>query len=151
MSQIPGIRSASRLNVSKAVTSNIVLATLGIPINIAASQKQHLKWWIPFTQVGVAAGSRFQLITPAAMTLFTLSFWIWNMTTKAIDNAGLQLATAAILGTGASAGNYVGVFEADMVAGVNGGTLDMQVAQNVSDVGTVTFLAGSWVETCVMS
>ena len=145
----PGIRSVNRLAVAKTATTNIVLATLGLAVPTGPGARHHVKWWVPFTQVGVAAGSRFQLINPAAITSMVLSFFIWNLVTKAIDNAGLQVASAAFLGTGASAGNYLLQVECEVINGVNAGSLDLQFAQNVSDVGTLTMLAGSWVEDVV--
>lgn len=149
----PGLKSVLRLVANKVVTSNIVLATLGMPVPAAARSKHHLRYWIPFTEAAGAAGVGFELITPAAVGSFLLSFFISNLvaTHVATDNAGLQTAAALFTGTGANAGNYLAVIECDIVVGTTGGTLDLQVAQKVSDAGATTFLAGAWVEDTIVS
>lgn len=138
----PGIRQVFRLPANKVATSSTVLATLGMAVPCGVNQKQHLKWWIPFTEAAGTAGIKFELIAPAALTNFMLSFIIYNLVSGhvAIDNAGLQVAAAAFTGTGANAGNYLAVIEADIVTGANSGVIDLQFSQGVSDAGATTVL-----------
>jgi hypothetical protein len=155
MSVTTGIRQVNRLAANKAFTSNTTLATLatGWAIPIAASQKMHVRWWLPFTEAAGTAGVKLQLLTPAAPGSFLLSFFIYNLvaTHVAIDNAGLQTATAAFTGTGANAGNYLAVVEAEIVNGTTAGTLDLQAAQSVSDAGATTFLVGCYADITIYS
>jgi hypothetical protein len=143
----PGIRQVARLAANKTATTNVVLATLGLPVPCGANQRQHLKYWVVFTEAGVAAGAKFLMVTPAAMANFLLTFRIENYTTKALDNEGEQTVAANMVATGASIGAYLLTIEADLVTGVNAGTYDLQFAQQVSDVGVLTILLGAWVET----
>jgi hypothetical protein len=144
-----GIRSVNQRAANLAFVSNTVLATLGLAVPMGAGSKHHIKWWIPFSEAAAVAGAKFSLINPAAITSIVFSFIITNMVTKAIDNEGLQTAAAAFAATGASIGNYLAVFEATIINGINAGSADLQVAQQVSDPGALTFLAGSWVEDVV--
>lgn len=144
----PGIRSVARLATNKTATTNTVLATAGLAVPLGINSKHHIRWWLPFTEAAGTAGIKFQLINPAAITSMVLSFFIYNLvaTHVAIDNAGLQVASAAFTGTGANAGNYLAVVECEVINGVNAGTADLQFAQSVSDAGVTTILAGAWVE-----
>ena len=148
MSTEIGIINRQLLPANKVATANIVLATLGLSFPIAANAKAHLKFWLPFTEAGTAAGIAFELLTPAAGVLYLLSFFITNLvaTHVATDNAGLQTAAAAFTGTGANAGNYLAVVEATIFNGVNAGNLDLQFAQKVSDAGATTVLEGGYAE-----
>lgn len=142
----PGIRSVNVRASNLAIVSNIVLATLGLAVPAGANSRHHIRWWIPFSEAAAVAGIKFQLINPAAITSMVLSFFITNLVTKATDNAGLQTASAAFTGTGASIGNYLAVVECQIINGVNAGSLDLQVSQGVSDAGATTILLGAYVE-----
>ena len=118
-----GIINRQILAAAKTATTNTVLATLGLLFPIAAAQKAHLKYWLPFTEAGATAGAKFELITPATPTLFLLSFFLYNLVAShvAIDNAGLQTSAAAFTATGAEAGNYLALVEVRIYKRNNGG------------------------------
>jgi hypothetical protein len=145
----PGIRSVNRLTANKVITSNIVLATLGLAVPTGPGARHHVKWWIPFTEAAGVAGAKFQLITPAAITSFLLTVAVFNPATNTINGSAVQTASAAFTTPAAAAQNWWAVFEAEVVNGVNSGVLDLQVAQSVSDPNALTFIAGSWVEDVV--
>jgi hypothetical protein len=144
----PGIRSVNVRASNLAIVTNTVLATLGLAVPCGAGSRHHIRWWIPFTEAAGVAGIKAQLVTPAAVASFLMTFFITNLvaTHVATDNAALLTASASFTGTGANAGNYLMVVEAELINGVNAGTFDLQVAQGVSDAGTTTILAGAYVE-----
>jgi hypothetical protein len=133
----PGIRSVNVRASNLAIVTNTVLATMGLAVPCGAGSRHHIRWWIPFTEAA-----------PAAVASFLMTFFITNLvaTHVATDNAALLTASASFTGTGANAGNYLMVVEAELINGVNAGTFDLQVAQGVSDAGTTTILAGAYVE-----
>ena len=148
-----GIRNSFRLAANVVKTSNTTLITTGLSSVIAPLQKMHFRWWVPFTEAAGTAGIKFLAALTQTATLFTLSFFISNLvaTHVATDNAGLQLASGTnFTGTGANAGNYLCVVELDIVNGSTAGVVDLQFAQNVSDAGATTVLAGSYLETVVL-
>jgi hypothetical protein len=147
----PGLRSVNVRASNLAIASNLVLQTLGLAVPAAARSRHHIRWWIPFTEAAGVAGIGFELINPAAIGSMVLSFFITNLVAGhvATDNAGLQTAAALFTGTGANAGNYLAVVEAEIINGVNAGSFDLQVAQKVSDAGATTILAGAYVEDTV--
>lgn len=145
----PGIRSVNVRASNLAIASNTVLATLGLAVPIGPGSRHHIRWWVPFSEAAAVAGAKFQLINPAAIGSMLMTFLITNFVTKAVDNEGLQTASAAIAATGASIGNYLAVFELAIINGVNAGVADLQVSQQVSDPGALTFLAGAYVEDVV--
>jgi hypothetical protein len=144
----PGIRSVNVRASNLVITTNTVLATLGLAVPCGAGSRHHIRWWVPFTEAAGVAGIKAEIIAPAAITSFLMTFFITNLvpTHVATDNAGLQTAAAAFTGTGANAGNYLMVVEAELINGVNAGSFDLQVAQGVSDAGALTLLAGAYVE-----
>jgi hypothetical protein len=142
----PGIKSVNVRASNLVFNTNVVLATLGLAVPMGAGSRHHIRWWVPFSEAAAVAGAKFHLINPAAIGSMLMTFFITNFTTKAVDNEGLQTAAADIVATGASIGNYLAVFELAIINGVNPGSADLQVAQEVSDAGALTFLAGSFVE-----
>jgi hypothetical protein len=143
-----GITNKFLLGANKVATSTTVLAPLGLLVPVVPNQKVHLKYWLPFTEAAGTAGIGFELLTPAAVTSYLLSFFINNLvaTHVAVDNAALLSAAALFTGTGANAGNYLATIEATIINGVNGGNLDLMFAQKVSDAGATTVLAGGYLE-----
>lgn len=147
-----GILNNLRLAANKVATSSTVLATLGLQIPIAANEKIHVRYWLPFTEAGATAGIGFEMLVPAAGSSYLLSFFINNLVAShvAVDNAGLQTGAALFTGTGANIGNYLAAIEADVVNGATAGVIDLQFAQKVSDAGATTVLAGGYVQYCIL-
>lgn len=146
----PGIKTVNRLAANATKTASTVLASIGIPVPAKPLAKHHIRYWLPYSQTGTAAGIGFELINPAAITSMLLSFVLINCTTGLIDSSGVQSAAALFTGTGASAGNYLAMIEVDIINGANAGNFDLQFAQKVSDAGVITILAGGWVEDTII-
>jgi len=144
---IVGIKVAAKIDAAVVITSNATLASAGtffglLAPAIAAGQIVHARWWIPFS-VGATGGVRAQIVVPAAGVLFNASFTLHNTVAPSITDA-MQVASAAFTNALANAGNHWLEVEADIVNGVNAGTVDLQIAQNTVDVLSLTVLRGAW-------
>jgi hypothetical protein len=148
-----GIVNNYRVGSNIVKTSNTTLITLGLSVAIAASQKLHLRYWVPFTEGAGTAGIKFLLALSQTASAFALSFLIWNLHAApgAIDELGLQTSSGSnFTGTGANSGNYLALIEADILNSTVAGTVDLQFAQQVSDAGATTVLAGSYLTTTIL-
>ena len=144
---IVGIKVAALITAAVVITSNAVLASAGsffglLAPQIAAGQTVHVRYWIPFS-VGATGGIRCQLVVPAGGTLFNCSITLHNTVAPSITDA-MQVASAAFTNALANAGNHWLEVEADIVNGATAGTIDLQIAQNTSDVLSLTVLRGAW-------
>jgi len=144
---IVGINLSSKIDAAVVITSNVTLASVGtffglLAPTIGAGQTCHCRWWIPFS-VGATGGVRAQIVVPAAGTLFNATFTLHNTIAPSITDAS-QVASAAFTNALANAGTHWLEIEADIVNGVNAGTVDLQIAQNTSDVLSLTVLRGAW-------
>lgn len=142
-----GITNTYAVAAAVVFTSNIVPATVGLTSPIAASQKQHIRAWVPFS-VGATGGIRAILAVPAAGTLFRCSIKLFNTVAPSLTTA-LQTASAAFTNAAANAGNHWVEVEADVQNGATAGNVDLQFAQNTSDVLSLTILAGGWMEATI--
>lgn len=146
---IVGLKVAAKINAAVVITSNAVLASAGSFFNqlaptIAAGQTAFVRWWIPFS-VGATGGIRAQVVVPAAGTLFNATFTLHNTVAPSITDAA-QVASAAFTNALANAGTHWLEVTAEVVNGVNAGTIDLQIAQNTSDVLSLTVLRGAFCE-----
>lgn len=132
-----GIRNFFR----KSATQSVSNANTGvIPVDItdlsgfslAAGQKAHAVWWIPFT-LGATGGFRFLFLASQTPVSNTVSFEVYDCTTANTFFAQVQTALPTVAFTNASAvaGNYI----ARVIADINGhatvaGTFGLQYAQN---------------------
>jgi hypothetical protein len=144
---IVGIKVAAKINAAVVITSNAILASAGtffglLAPEIAVGQTIHATWWVPFS-VGATGGVRAQLVTPAAVALFNCSITLHNTVAPSITDA-MQVASVAFTNALANAGNHWLEVQAEVVNGVNAGTLDLQIAQNTVDVLSLTVLRGAW-------
>lgn len=143
---MPGITNTYLKAANTAITSNAVLATIGLSTPIAAGQKKKCVWWIPFT-LGATGGIRFQVTVPAGGAAFAATAQINNTVAPGVTIAA-QTASAVITNALANAGTHWIKVEAYVENGATAGTVDLQMAQNTSDVLTLTVLeGGSLVET----
>ena len=140
-----GIRNIYAVESDVVLTSDAVLGTVGLLKNIAAGETVHIKAWVKIT-VGATGGVRLQLVTPAAVASFQASIRL-NNTVAPSSTIATQQASAAFTNALANAGTHWVEVEATVVNGVNAGTIDLQFAQNTSDVLSLTVLAGSVMET----
>jgi hypothetical protein len=139
-----GIKVTAMILAAVAITSNAVLASVGLDCPIAAGQTQHLRWWVPIT-VGATGGVRCQVVVPAGGALYNVSIKLYNTVAPSLTTAALT-ATAAFTNALANAGTHWLEVEADIVNGATAGTCDLQIAQNTSDILTLTVLRGGFLD-----
>jgi hypothetical protein len=142
-----GIRGIITILANLVITSSVALVTSGLSSPIAANQRQKLKWWIPIT-VGATGGVRVQIVVPAAGVIFSAAIKLVNNIAPSITTA-YQSGSAAFTNALANAGTHWLEVEADIENGVNAGTVDLQIAQNTSDVLSLTVLKGGSLESVI--
>lgn len=139
-----GIRNAFQVSADIAITSSTTLVTTGLTSPIAAGQTQNLRWWVPFS-VGATGGVRCQVVVPAGGTIFNATIKLFNTVAPSITTAA-QAASAAFTNALANAGTHWLEINATIVNGATAGNVDLQMAQNTSDVLTLTVLRGGELE-----
>ena len=139
-----GIRTIYTIPAAVPLTSDQVLGTIGLTAAIAANQTMKIKAWIPIT-VGATGGFQFQIVIPAAPTLIVSSSR-FNNTALTTNIVAVQVTSVAVGNALANAGNHFVEIEAVVVNGANAGTIDLQVAQNTTDILTLTVLRGATME-----
>jgi hypothetical protein len=139
-----GLRKAFQVAANVPFTSSVALLTVGLTSAIAAGQTQHVRAWIPLT-VGATGGIRAQIVVPAAGTLFEATIKLYNTVAPSLTTA-IQNASAAFTNALASAGSHWLEIEAYVLNGVNAGNVDIQLAQNTTDVLTMTVLKGGFMD-----
>lgn len=146
---VVGIKTAAKIISAVVVTSNAVLASAGsffglLAPPIAAGETKKIYWWVPFT-VGATGGIRLQVVVPAGGTLFNVTITL-NNTVAPLVTVAAQTASAAFTNALANAGTHWVAVEAEIVNGATAGTVDLQIAQNTSDVLSLTVLRGACAE-----
>lgn len=140
MSLRPGIRNFADVAANVLFTSNVTLATVGLLSPIAAGERQKIRCWIPFT-VGATGGVRAQIVVPAGGAIFEATIKLYNTVAPSLTTA-IQNASAAFTNALANAGSHWLEIEAVIINGATAGNIDVQMAQNTSDVLTLTVLRG---------
>lgn len=141
-----GIRSFYSV-ISNIVVASATLVTSTLKSPIAASQRQKLRWWVPFT-VGATGGVRCQIVVPAGGTLFNATIKLIN-TVAPSQTVAAQAASAAFTNALANAGTHWLEIEADIINGATAGDVDLQIGQNTTDALTLSILAGGSLEAIV--
>jgi hypothetical protein len=142
---MPGIQNSYSLPADVLFTSNVVLASLnlggtgGFPI--AANQKLKVRYWVKAT-VGATGGLRAQIVVPAGGTSFQSTIALFNTVAPSVTPAAQQ-SSAAFTNALANAGTHWLEIEAFIQNGATAGKVDLQMAQNTSDVLTLTVLKGA--------
>lgn len=142
-----GIRTIQILAANQVITSSTALVTVpGLSYALAAGKSARLKYWIPFTLAGTASGAKFEILPPAAPSVYLMSWKLYNGTsTGTLAATAVQTVAGAFSNALAAAANDV--MEADLfVTAIAAGTIALQFAQLVSDAGAITLLAGGFVE-----
>jgi len=139
-----GIRTIYATTADVPLTSDQVVGTIGLTAAIAANQTMKLKIWIPIT-VGATGGFQFQIVVPAAPTLVRSTTSFVNTVAPAIVTS-IQATSVAVGNALANAGSHWVEVDAIVVNGATAGNVDIQVAQNTSDVLTLTVLRGATME-----
>lgn len=122
------------------VTSSAALVTTGLTSPVAANQRQRCKWWVPFT-VGATGGIRAQVVVPAGGVVFEVTIKLFNTVAPSLTTAEQQ-ASAAFTNALANAGDHWLEIDAYIANGATAGNIDLQMAQNTSDVLTLTISRG---------
>lgn len=133
-----GIRTFSNVAANVTFTSNAVLGTVGLISPIAANQTQKIRAWIPIT-VGATGGVRSLVAVPAGGTLLTVTTKLYNTVAPSLTTSVLTTVFTNAL---ANAGTHWLEIEAVIINGATAGNVDIQLAQNTSDVLTLTVLRG---------
>ena len=133
-----GIRTFSNVAANVTFTSNAVLGTVGLISPIAANQTQKIRAWIPIT-VGATGGVRSFVAVPAGGTLLTVTTKPYNTIAPSLTTLVLTTVFPNAL---ANAGTHWLEIEAVIINGATAGNVDIQLAQNTSDVLTLTVLRG---------
>lgn len=123
------------------IASNAVLQTAGISSPIAANQTQVLRYHLPIA-VGATGGVRVQVVVPAGGTAFIASITLANTVAPAVTVAE-QVASAAFTNALANAGEHFITIDCVVVNGATAGNVDLQIAQNTSDVLPLTLRRGA--------
>lgn len=148
MNTIPALRAAAIITADQTFTSNVTLASVGLVSPIGANQTQKLRYWIPFT-VGATGGIRAQVAVPAGGTIFQATFKLFNNVAPSLTTS-MQTASAAFTNAVANAGDSWIEIEVVVINGTTAGNVDLQMAQNTSDVLTLTVKRGGFVEVVKM-
>ncbi|MES3018578.1 MAG: hypothetical protein V4721_12395 [Bacteroidota bacterium] len=135
-----GVRTFFDIVADIPIASSIVPITTTLASPIAANQRQKLAWWVPFT-LGATGGVRAIVVVPAGGTVFELTGILYNTVAPA-TTLFEQQASAAFTNALANAGDHWLQIWATIVNGATAGTVDLQMAQNTSDVLTLTISRG---------
>lgn len=144
MSNRVGIRTLATVNANVVITSDAALRTVGLISPVAAGQTQSIKAFIPFT-VGATGGVRAQVVVPAGGAVFIAGIKLINTVAPSITTAS-QAASAAFTNALANAGTHWLEIDVTVVNGANAGDIDIQLAQNTSDVLSLTVLRGGFMQ-----
>lgn len=139
-----GYRTAYAIAADIPIASNIVPATTGLTSPIAANETQHFRAKIAVT-VGATGGIRFLVDVPAGGVLYNVMFALNNTVAGTLPSAVLA-ASAAFTNALANAGTHILEIEGTIVNGATAGNVDIQAAQNTSDVLTMTVEAGGFMD-----
>lgn len=146
-----GIRLTSELGVTTpaavAFTSNATLATVGLIVPIAANQLMKIRAWIPIT-VGATGGVRSLVAAPTGATLSAVTTKLFNTVAPSLTTS---ILTTVFTNALANAGTHWLEIEAAIQNGATAGNVDLQIAQNTSDVLTLTVLRGGTMDIVKLS
>lgn len=148
MNTIPALRAAAVITTAIAIASNVVPASVGLVSPIGANQTQWLRYWIPFT-VGATGGIRANVNVPAGGTIYQATFKLFNNVAPSITTS-MQAAAADFTNAVANAGDSWLEIALLVVNGATAGNVDLKMAQNTSDVLTLTIKRGGFVEVTKM-
>jgi hypothetical protein len=143
-----GIRTVIFVPAGVTTISNVVLgAVTGLTQAVKAASTWWFRFWIPFS-VGATGGVKFQVVVPAAPTLFTLNWKLYQGGTgpgTLLDTAN-QSASAAFANAAAGAGSNLMEATLYLINGVNPGSVTLQFAQNSSVAAALTIIQGGIME-----
>ena len=143
-----GIRTVLFVPAAVTTISNTVLAPVtNLSVAIAKATTWWFRFWIPFS-VGATGGVKFEVVVPAAPTLYTLAWKLIQGGTgpgTLLDTA-VESAPAAFANAAAGAGSNFMECTLFLINGVNAGNVQLQFAQNSSVAATLTIIQGGIME-----
>jgi len=147
MSNKIGIRTTSEVLANVPITSSAALITVGLITAIAVNQIMKIRAWIKFS-VGATGGVRSLVVVPAGGTLLSVSTKLYNTVAPSLTT---DVANTVFTNALANAGTHWLEIEAYIVNGATAGNVDLQLAQNTSDVLTLTVLRGGTMDITKLS
>jgi len=134
-----GVRNFYNAAADVVITSSAVLQSVGILSPIAVNEFQKIRAWVKVS-VGATGGVRSLVAIPAGGTLLSVTTRLNNTvapsTTTSVANTVFTNALANL-------GTHWLEIEAEVQNGATAGNVDIQIAQNTSDVASLTVLKGS--------
>ena len=142
-----GIRTVIFVPTGVTTISNTVLALVtGLTQAILPNKTWFFKFVIPFS-VGATGGVKFQITAPAAPTLYTMTWKLFQFGAPGtLLDAEVQTASAAFANAAAGAGNNYMEANLFLINGATAGNVQLQFAQNSSVAAALTLLQGGWME-----
>ena len=137
-----GIRTISIVPAGVTTISDIVLDNVpGLTFPVLANTRWNLRFIIPLS-TGATGGVKFQVIAPAAPTLYLLEWQIYlGGATGTLADTAVQTASASFGNALAAATNHIMIASAQITTSA-AGTIGLQFSQNTSVAATLTLLAG---------
>ena len=147
MSNQIGIRTVIFVPSGVSTISNTVLAAItGLTQAVGKGTEWFFRWVIPFS-VGATGGVKFQVIAPAAPTIYTLTWKMFQFGTPGtLLDAEVQTSSASFANAAAGAGNNFMEATLFLINGTTAGNVTLQFAQNSSVAATLSILQGGWME-----
>lgn len=137
-----GIPNAYAIAADVSMASDIVPGTVGLTSPIAALETQHIRACISLT-VGATGGVRAIVAVPAGGTLYNMNYTLINNVAATVAGA-VQAAAADFTNALANAGSHLLLIEGTVINGATAGNVDIQLAQNTSDVLPLVAEAGGF-------
>jgi hypothetical protein len=140
--------SVKKLEPQAVTASTTLVDVIGLSMNIPRDQKVKFEFYVPFSLADVASGWKFQVVLSTAFTNFVNHVLVFDgVTPGAFVNSTVQVASAAVAGALAVAGNHICYCTGQLENSNNGGlpiNIKLQFAQNVADAGAITILRGAY-------
>lgn len=135
-----GIRNFFDKTATQIVTNSVAPVDMtSVIVPIAANQRVHCEWWVPFS-LAATGGFRFLLASPAAPAAILATLRVDDCTTANTFYETVQTAYAAFTNASAVAGNYVAKIVLSLTNGLTPGNVSLQYAQNNAQANNFTVL-----------
>ncbi len=138
------VSNAAGVRGDQTFTSNVTPASIGLNCAIGGGATKHIRAWIPVT-VGATGGLRAQVVVPGSGTAFNATVKLYNTVAPSLTTAA-QTSSAAFTNALANAGTHWLEIEATVVNGAVAGNIDIQMAQNTTDVLSLVVLRGGFMD-----
>lgn len=126
-------------------TDTTVTADSALLFAVAANTKYRFRV-LAFFSTGATPGFKFSILGPSTPTLFKARNQFGNDSTGLNNSAVTTSYYSGVAVVGAGGGGGFALVEAVLHNGANAGNIEFGWAQNTSDAGSTTVLAGSFIE-----